>query len=222
MENKKNSSKKILIFIVLIAIAIFSVKYFHIGNYFTREKIEQIISKSGIWAPIIFILIYSITPVLFLPGIPFAIITGAFFGPFWGVIYADIGATIGASLSFLIARYFLKDWVENKVKGTKFEKLYNDVEKNGWKVVAFTRLIPIFPYNMLNYFFGITKVKFIHYFFATLIFMIPGAVGYVVFGSSIFDLLKGKISGKFIIGISLIILISILPIIYKKLRGENG
>ncbi len=221
MENKKNSSKKILIFIILIAIAIFSVKYFHIENYFTKEKIEQIISKSGIWAPVIFILIYSITPILFLPGIPFAIIAGAFFGPFWGVVYADIGATIGASLSFLIARYFLKEWVENKVKGTKFEKLYNDVEKNGWKVVAFTRLIPIFPYNMLNYFFGITKVRFIHYFFATLIFMIPGAVGYVVFGSSIFDLLKGKISGKFIIGISLIILISILPLIYKKMRGEN-
>ena len=157
----------------------------------------------------------------FLPGIPFAIIAGAFFGPFWGVIYADVGATIGASLSFLIARYFLKDWVEEKVKSTKFEKLYNDVEKNGWKVVAFTRLIPIFPYNMLNYFFGITKVRFIHYFFATLIFMIPGAVGYVIFGSSIFDLLKGKISGKFIFGILLIILISILPVIYKKMRGEN-
>ena len=100
MENKKNSSKKILIFIILIAIAIFSVKYFHIENYFTKEKIEQIISKSGIWAPVIFILIYSITPILFLPGIPFAIIAGAFFGPFWGVVYADIGATIGASLSF--------------------------------------------------------------------------------------------------------------------------
>ncbi len=213
--------KRAISFILLIVLIIFSIKFFHIQEYLTQENLHRFIDRFGIYAPIIFILIYSITPVFFLPGIPFALFAGAAFGPFWGVIYADLGATIGASLSFLIARYFLKDWVEEKVKDSSFEKLYNDVEKNGWKVVAFTRLIPLFPYNMLNYFFGITKVKFSHYFIATLIFMLPGCIGYVVFGSSIFDILKGKISIKFIIGVILTILISILPIIYKKVRGKN-
>jgi len=208
--------KRVFIFLTILAVLFIAVKYFNIANYLNEKNLKELIKQSGIWAPLIFILIYSITPALFLPAIPLALVAGVVFGPFWGVIYSDIGATIGATLSFLLARYFLRDWVSEKVKGSKLETLYRDIEKNGFKVVAFTRLVPLFPYNMLNYFFGITKVRFIDYFIATLFCMIPGAIGFVVFGSSIFDLLKGKITGKFIIGIVIILLISLIPIIYKK------
>ncbi len=213
--------KRVIIFILLIILIIVSVKFFHVKDYLTEENLRKLIDSSGIWAPLIFIAIYSLAPVLFLPGIPFALIAGAAFGPIKGVIYADIGATIGASLSFLLARYFLRKWVEEKIRGTNFEKLDIKVKKNGWKVVAFTRLIPLFPYNMLNYFFGITEVKFLHYLLATLFFMIPGCIGYVVFGSSIFDVLKGKFTLKFYIGLGFIILISILPFIYKRFLKKN-
>jgi uncharacterized membrane protein YdjX (TVP38/TMEM64 family) len=209
--------KKILIFILLIILIFVSVKFFHIKDFLTEENLRKVIDKSGLWAPVIFILIYSITPVLFLPGLPLTLFAGFAFGAFWGVIYADIGATIGATLAFLIARYFARDWVEAKVKGTKFENLDKSVGENGWKIVAFTRLIPLFPYNMLNYFFGITKVKFFHYLIPTLFCMLPACIGYVVFGSSIFDVLKGKFTLKFYIGVAFIIFISILPIVYKKI-----
>ncbi len=208
--------KKVIIFVLIIFFVIFSIKFFHIQKYLTQKSLHEFIDRFGIYAPLIFILVYSISPIFFLPGLPFALFSGAAFGPFWGVIYADIGATIGAALSFLLARYFLREWIEQKIKNTKIEKLNNDIEKNGWKVVALTRLIPLFPYNTLNYFFGITKIKFSHYFLATLIFMLPGCIGYVVFGSSIFDLLKGKISIKLIVGLFIIILISIFSKIYKK------
>ena len=212
--------KKIILFIIFLLIIFFSIKFFHIKEFFTEQNLKNIIERSGLWAPIIFILIYSITPVLFLPGIPLALLAGFLFGPFWGVIYSNIGATIGASFAFFIARYFLREWVEEKIKGTKLESLDRTTEKNGWKLVAFTRLIPLFPYNMLNYFFGITNVKFFHYLLATFFCMIPGCVGYVVFGSSLLDFIKGKITLKFYIGIILIIFISLIPCVYRKISNK--
>ena len=208
--------RKVFIFFAIILISSFLIKYYHLQSYITQENLNNIVKSYGIFAPLIFMGIYALATVFFMPGIPFALFSGAFFGPVLGVIYADFGATIGACLAFFLARYFLKDWVEDKIKGTGLENLYNEAEKKGWKIVAFTRLIPLFPFNLLNYFFGITKVKFFDYFWATLIFMLPGCIGYVVFGSSIFDLLSGKISIKFIIGILLIFIMSIIPVIYKR------
>ncbi len=84
--------------------------------------------------------------------------------------------------------------------------------------MAFARLIPIFPYNFLNYAFGLTGVKFSHYVIATFIFMIPGAVAYVVFSSSILDVFKGRVSKEFLIGVILLIIVSIIPLLYKKFK----
>ena len=210
--------KKIIIFAIIVVLVLIILKIFPVSTYLNEENLKKIIKDAGVWAPVTYILLYSFATVLFMPGIPFAIIAGALFGPFWGVVYADTGATIGACISFLLARYFLRDWVKEKIKGKRLENIDKEVGKNGWKVVAFTRLIPLFPFNLLNYFYGITGVKFFEYFFATLIFMLPGCIGYVVFGSSIFDLMKGKFTPEFYLGICLIIIVSIIPIVYRRLK----
>ncbi|HLA48141.1 MAG TPA: VTT domain-containing protein, partial [Nitrospinota bacterium] len=89
------------------------------------------------------------------------------------------------------------------------------VEKNGWIFVAVTRLIPLFPFNLLNYSFGLTKIKFRDYAIASWIFMLPGTAAYTIFSSSLLDAIHGRVSKELIIGIVLLAFISAVPIIYR-------
>jgi uncharacterized membrane protein YdjX (TVP38/TMEM64 family) len=166
-------------------------------------------------------LIYTIAPALFLPGLPITIAGGILFGPFWGVVYCITGATAGASLSFLISRYIARDWVSSKLNTPMWQQFFDNVEKNDWKIVAFTRLVPLFPFNLLNYAFGLTPVKFIPYAITSFICMLPACIAFIVFSSSFIDLLKGKISTEFLMGIILIAIVSTIPIFIKKLKKND-
>lgn len=212
----KHSSLKFILLIVFIAVSIISVKALGLGEYLDPDRLRGWIDAFGPWGPAVYILVYSIAPALMLPGLPITVIGGVLFGPFWGTVYVMIGATIGASLAFFIARYLGREWVEGIIKGGRLKELDSRVEEEGWKIVAFTRLIPLFPFNFLNYAFGLTKIRFSHYVIATFIFIFPGVVAFVVFSSSILDLFKGKVSKGFLAGIILIAIVSLLPVIYKK------
>ena len=150
-------------------------------DIFNIEQIEQWLEQAGVWAPAVFILIYITATVLFLPGSVFTLAGGVLFGPVLGTVYNLTGATIGAALSFLIARYVASDWVSKRSGGT-LKQLINGVEAEGWRFVAFVRLVPLFPFNALNYALGLTKIRFIEYSVATFVFIIPGAVAYTYLG----------------------------------------
>lgn len=160
---------------IMIAVAIYYRDSFDIN------LIQQWIHQAGWWAPVIFVLTYIIATVLFLPGSVFTLAGGVIFGPVFGVLYNLIGATIGAGLSFLIARYLASDIVSQRAGG-KLKQLINGVEAEGWRFVAFARLVPLFPFNLLNYALGLTKIRFLEYFIATFVFIIPGAVAYTYIG----------------------------------------
>ncbi len=215
----KKARIQFAILIIFIILSIFSVRYFGLGRYLDQEVLRAWIEGFGIWGPLVYILIYSIAPSLMLPGLPITVVGGVLFGPFWGVVYVSTGATIGACIAFLIARHMGREWVESMIKEGRLGELDRAVERQGWKIVAFTRLIPLFPFNFLNYAFGLTKIRFTHYALASFVFMLPGATAYVVFSSSILDLFKGKVSTEFLIGVVLVIIVSALPLIYKRFRG---
>jgi uncharacterized membrane protein YdjX (TVP38/TMEM64 family) len=147
---------------------------------------------------------------------------GILFGPFWGVIYTITGATAGACLAFLVSRYIARDWVASKLKGPRWRRLDEGVERQGWKVVAFTRPIPVFPFNLLNYAFGLTKVRFLDYAVATFVFMLPACIAFIVFSSSLLDVLRGRISPAFIAGLLLIVAVSSIPIFYQRYKEKKG
>ncbi len=215
-----DKSKVKFIALIVILLTIFgAVKYFGLGSYLDKDRLKEIVESAGIWAPIAFMLFYAVAPSLMLPGLPITVVAGILFGPFWGVVYVAIGANIGATIAFLIARYLGRDWVGKMIEGTKLASLDSEVEKQGWKIVAFTRLIPLFPFNLLNYGFGLTNIKTSHYIVASFIFMLPGITAYVIFSSSLLDLFQGKISKEFVIGIVLVIAVSLIPIIYKKRKA---
>ncbi|MFA4920020.1 MAG: VTT domain-containing protein [Thermodesulfovibrionales bacterium] len=210
------------LFLLFIIAAILTVRFTGITNYLEQDALRQWIQGYGILAPVVYMLIYTIAPALFLPGLPITIAGGILFGPFWGVIYTITSATLGACVAFLVSRYIARDWIEHKLRGPKWRRLDEGVENHGWKIVAFTRLIPLFPFNLLNYAFGLTKIKFLHYAITTFICMLPACIAFIVFSSSFLDLLKGKISPTLIIGFGLIILVSLIPLFYRKYKAKKG
>lgn len=210
---------KFAVLIVFIVGAFLVVRYMGLTRYLDQESLREWIEAYGVWGPVVYMLIYCVAPALMLPGLPITVVGGILFGPFWGVVYVAIGATTGASIAFLIARYMGREWVESVIKEGRLKELDREVEKKGWKIVAFTRLIPLFPFNFLNYAYGLTRIRFSHYLFATFFFMLPGIVAYVVFSSSILDIFKGKVSKTFIAGIVLVLIVSLLPLLYKRFKG---
>ena len=174
------SKRLIQIIVASCLIAAISIAIYY-RDRFDVQLLEQWVNQAGVWAPVIFMLIYIAATVLFLPGSVLTLTGGVLFGPVLGVFYNLTAATIGASLSFLIARYLASDYVSQR-SGGKLKQLISGVETEGWRFVAFTRLVPLFPFNLLNYALGLTKIRFIEYFGATAVFMLPGAFAYTYLG----------------------------------------
>ncbi|QEM70137.1 TVP38/TMEM64 family protein [Geobacter sp. FeAm09] len=208
--------------LALVAAAAAGVHLSGATHYFQQERLQALIASYGLLAPAIYILIYALAPVLFLPGLPITVVGGILFGPVWGVVYAITGATLGASLAFLVARYGARDWVAAKLTGAKWHRLDDEVAQHGWKVVAFTRLIPVFPFNLLNYAFGLTKVPFAHYVAASFVCMLPACIAFIVFSSSLVGLIKGTVSPTALLGIGLVVLVSLIPAAYRRFKGHRA
>jgi len=222
-EQKQQTKKPLwpkLLLLVAILSGIITLKISGISDTLDPQILQDWILGYGLWAPVVFILLYTIAPSLFLPGLPLTILAGIVFGSVWGVVYTIIGATCGASLAFLIARYLGRDWISGKLGDSRWKKLDEDVAAQGWKVVAITRLIPLFPFNLLNYAFGLTKVRFSHYVITSFICMLPATIAFISLSSSIGELLRGNISKEFVIGAVLLGALSLLPVLWKKRRGK--
>ena len=217
---QKKRWPKIAMLATLIAIVV-ALKLSGASELLDLQRLQDWINSYGLLAPVVFILLYSIAPALFLPGLPLTILGGVLFGPIWGVVYTIIGATIGASVAFLIARYTARDWISAKLTAPRWKKLDEDVARQGWKVVAFTRLIPLFPFNLLNYAFGLTNIRLSHYVFTSFVCMLPATIAFISLSSSLGQLLKGQISREFVIGVILIAVLSLLPLIWKKFTAKK-
>lgn len=218
----KPSLLRPVFFLIMLGVVIFFIRYYNLDRYLEKEHLRQLIAGYGIWAPIIYLFIWTIAPPLFLPGLALTLAGGVLFGFFWGVIYTVAGATSGATLAFLVARYLARDWVASKLAGARAATLDEKVGQHGWKIVAFTRLIPIFPYNLLNYAFGLTRISLATYVITSFIFMLLMTIAYIFFSANIIDLFRGKISKELIAGIILIALVTMIPVIYKKIRARRG
>lgn len=186
---------------------------------FDVQSLELWINQAGWWAPVIFILIYIVATVLFLPGSVFTLAGGVIFGPVLGVLYNLTGATLGAAAAFLIARYLSADWVSQRAGG-KLKQLINGVEAEGWRFVAFVRLVPLFPFNLLNYALGLTKIRFIEYFFASFIFMLPGATAYTYIGYAGREAISGDegFINNILIALALLAVVVFLPRFIATIR----
>lgn len=149
----------------------------------------------GVLGPVVFILGYAVATVAFIPGSVLTLAAGAIFGVAKGTIFTLLGATLGASLAFLVARYLARGAIERRIAGNpRFAAIDRAVGREGFKIVALLRLSPVFPFNLLNYSLGLTKVRFLHYFAASAA-MLPGTLLYVYYGAAAGSL-ASAVSGK--------------------------
>ncbi len=130
-----------------------------------------------------YILIYIVATVLLVPGAAITLLAGVLYGPLWGTLIVSIGATLGASAAFLLGRFAFREGVERATgKNPKFKAIDAAIGTNGWKIVALLRLSPVVPFNLSNYFFGLTGIGFGPYVLASWICMLPGTLLYVYLG----------------------------------------
>jgi len=175
----------------------------------------------GLWAPIGYMVLYALATVAFVPGAIFALAGGALFGPLWGSLWNLLGATLGATLAFLVARYVGGGWVEHKAGGL-LKRLIDGVDAEGWRFVAFVRLVPLFPFNLSNYVLGLTRIPLHHYIIATLVCMVPGAVAYTWLGHAG----RGALTGEAdtvrygLLALGLLAAIALLPRLIGRMRGS--
>ncbi len=141
------------------------------------------ISDTGYWGPVLLAALYVVATVLFVPGTLLTLVAGALFGLAIGVVTVSIGSTLGASLAFLIARYAARDKVAAMASGNRhFDAIDQAIGEGGWKIVGLLRLSPAIPFNLQNYLYGLTPVRFWPYAVTSWIAMLPGTFLYVYIG----------------------------------------
>ena len=190
-------------------------------DQFDAAALENWVNSAGAAGPLVFMAIYVLVTVLFLPGSVITLVGGALFGPVWGTLWNLTGATIGASLAFLISRYLGADWVARRA-GPRLKRLDDGVSAEGWRFVAFVRLVPLFPFNLLNYALGLTRIPFVAYVLATWVFMLPGALAYTWLGYAGREALAGGegMIRNISIALALLAAVTFLPRFVRKLRGK--
>ena len=181
-------SKLKFVFLILLAGVLLAAAFYFDVPELLRASLSRI-AQLGPWGAVAFIALYILATVLFIPGLILTMGAGFVFGVLRGSIFVSIASTLGASMAFLIGRYLARQWVSKKIESNeRFLAIDEAVAREGWKIVGLLRLSPVFPFNLLNYSLGITKVSLRDFFFASWIGMIPGTVMYVYLGSLAGDL----------------------------------
>jgi len=216
----------------LIRFTLFSLLIIGIAlGFFYRDQLDPTslqnwIENAGTAAPIIFMLIYIAGTVLFLPGSVLTLLGGALFGPIIGTLINLSAATIGAMIAFLISRFLGADWVAKKMASGndgRLKQIINGVDNEGWRFVAFTRLVPIFPFNLLNYALGLTKISLTQYSIASFICMFPGALAYTYLGYIGKEAATGGdgLIQKALLALALLAIVAFIPRLINKYRQPD-
>jgi uncharacterized membrane protein YdjX (TVP38/TMEM64 family) len=197
------------VFALLAAATIVAVAY---RGAIDGGALEAWVQRFGAAGPLVFIAAYALGTVLFLPGSVITLAGGALFGPLWGSVYSLTGATAGAAAAFLFARYVAADWAHRKAGGWT-RQLIEGVEKEGWRFVAFARLMPLFPFNLLNYALGLTRIPLGQYVVASCVFMLPGALAYTYLGYAGREAIGGgeDVIRKALLALALLAAVAFLP-----------
>lgn len=228
----RNNSRSIIIKLILGIFVVFGIWWLircQCINLKTLApaSIRDYMQGFGKFAAVVYILAYTLNTISIFPPIAALSLTaGLAFGSVWGFIYLMIAALIGTSATFMISRFFGRGLVEKALKG-KFKNFDEKLKYNGFMTVLFFRVIPLVPYEVLNYASGLSKIKFKDYFLATLLGLIPGVVIAAFFGGSLGEIksFKDILAPKFLMAIGFMVLIIAVPSVYKifkRKRDNNG
>ena len=222
----KKTSKavvKAMFFIVFIIAAILLIRFTPVKNYLTADALGSFLEAAGLWAPVLYMMIYAVGVCLFLPGTLLTGLGAAIFGAYWGFLYVWIGAMMGASAAFFIGRTLGRDFAASLI-GNKLKKYDDAIERNGFATVLYLRLV-YFPFTPMNFGMGLTKVRFWDYVAGTGLGIIVGTFIFTFFIGTLKDVWASGnwgelISFKVFFSIGLFVFSFFIPKIIKKIKGE--
>ncbi|WP_280771143.1 TVP38/TMEM64 family protein [Salipaludibacillus daqingensis] len=222
MSEKNKSAIKLASLVAAIAIVILVAWQTGLMDRLQDvAAMQEFINSFGMLGYVIFILVFIAVAVFMLPGAVLTIVAGITFGPVIGGILSLIGATLGAAAAFLVAKYLARDMILKKFKGNPiFDKIDQGVEKNGISFLILTRLVPVFPYNVQNYAYGLTSLGFAKYTGVSLITMAPGAFIYAFMaGQIVREGISMNLMLQFAAAGIILFLVSLIPKYLAKRKG---
>lgn len=224
-----NAKKITLALVAIAAVALFF--YFDLQRFLTlaalkanRQALQEYYAAHKLITVAGFMAIYIVQTALSLPGAAIlSLAAGAIFGSAMGTLYANIAATLGATLAFLVTRYLLRDAVLSKF-GSKLEGMNRELETRGFNYLLFLRLVPVFPFFLINLAAGLTRLPLRTFFFGTMFGIIPGGFVYVNAGASLatIDSLSGIASPRVLGSFALLGLFALVPVLYNKYKSKKG
>ncbi len=223
-KGRKRAVIKAVVFAVFIITAVYIIRFTPAKEFFTRTALSKFLETVGIWAPVIFIFIYAVGICLFVPGTLLTALGAAIFGPFWGFLYVWMGAMIGASAAFWIGRTLGREFAASLVGG-RLKKYDDAVERNGFATVLYLRLI-YFPFTIMDFGMGITKVRFWDYFAGTGLGILVGTFIFTFFIGTLKQVWAESdwgqlLSSKVFFSIGLFVFSLFIPKIIKRLKKDK-
>ncbi len=220
-SNRKKSLIKASLLLVFIIAAVVVVRFTPVKDFFTPETLGRFLQAAGIWAPLAYMVIYTVGVCLFIPGTLLSTLGAAIFGAYWGFLYVWVGAMAGASAAFWIGRTLGREFAASLI-GDRLKKYDDAIERNGFATVLYLRLV-YFPFTPMNFGMGLTKVRFWDYFFGTALGIIVGTFIFVFFLGTLRDVWisgdwSGLLSGKVFFSLALFIFSLFIPKIINKFK----
>ncbi|MCM1991916.1 TVP38/TMEM64 family protein [Oceanirhabdus seepicola] len=211
MGKKLKEKRKEIVISGVVLVIMFILYKLNIFKFSNPEEFKDYIQSFGVWAPIVYIVLFTVVPLTLFPDSILAISGGLAFGIVWGSIYTMIGALMGGTLAFFITRTIGNSAV-NKLMDKKFKGAKKYTDKMGVEVILLLRLIPLFPFDIVSYLAGLSNIKFRKYIFGTIIGTIPGILIFNNIGEQIMDCT----SFGFIVSIILLVLLFLISFIFKN------
>jgi uncharacterized membrane protein YdjX (TVP38/TMEM64 family) len=201
---------------VLLAAVVWALMH---RNAFDTASLSAEIHRAGPWGALAFITIYALATIALLPGALLTLAGGALFGPVAGTFYNLTGATLGATGALLVSRYLAADWVRARL-GHRSDQIITAVEREDWRFIVLVRLVPLIPFNLLNYALGLTRIRISRYILASYIAMLPGTLAYTYLGYAGRTALAGHADWirNGLIALGLLACVAYLPRILRKTR----
>jgi uncharacterized membrane protein YdjX (TVP38/TMEM64 family) len=223
-KSRKGALIKALLLAAFIAVAVALLRFTPVKDFFTQETLGRFLDRAGFWAPLVFVLVYTAGICLFLPGTLLTALGAALFGAYWGFVFVYAGAMAGASVAFWIGRTLGRDFAASLI-GERLKKYDEAIERNGFATVLYLRLI-YFPFTLLNFGMGLTRVRFWDYFAGTGLGILVGTFILTFFVGTIKEVWASGdwgqlLSFRVFFSVGLFIFSLFIPKIIKKMKKEK-
>ena len=222
-KNRRRAAVKAGLLVAFIVAGIWLVRFTSLKEFLTQDHLGHLLDGAGLWAPLIFILVYAAGVCFFVPGTLLTALGAALFGAYWGFAYVWAGAMLGATASFWIGRTLGREFAVSLI-GDRMKKYDESIERNGFATVLYLRLI-YFPFTPLNFGMGLTRVRFVDYLLGTALGIIVGVFIFTFFFGTLKEVWAGGDWGQLLsfnvfFSVGLFVFSFFIPKIIKRFRKE--